>query len=166
MEALISEASLADIPLLETILYGMGSSKENLYFEKCFSDKRQIFIIQSQTGHSAGYVQLNWTPSYARFRRFGIPETQDLNILPQFRCQGLGAYLVAHCEALARLKGHQEIGISVGLYGNYGAAQRLYMKRGYIPDGAGIAYDDIPVRAFDLRPVDDLLTLKMIKPLT
>ena len=29
------------------------------------------------------------------------------------------------------------VGIGVGLYEDYGPAQRLYIKRGYIPDGKG-----------------------------
>lgn len=30
------------------------------------------------------------------------------------------------------------VGVSVGLYYDYGNAQLLYVKRGYIPDGRGI----------------------------
>ncbi len=65
------------------------------------------------------------------------------------------------------------MGISVGLNQSYGPAQRLYVKKGYIPDGAGMCYDDVPVRTADLRStlwhranvLDHLLTIKMIKNL-
>jgi hypothetical protein len=65
------------------------------------------------------------------------------------------------------------MGISVGLNQSYGPAQRLYVKKGYIPDGAGMCCDDVPVREGELRttlllrPVslDSLLTIKMIKDL-
>lgn len=30
--------------------------------------------------------------------------------------------------------------LSVGLHNGYGAAQRMYVKRGYIPDGTGAWY--------------------------
>lgn len=31
-----------------------------------------------------------------------------------------------------------EVCIGVGLHGGYGSAQRMYVKRGYIPDGSGV----------------------------
>lgn len=156
----IVEAFKGDIPLLERIAAGMGGRKEEGYFEKCFAEKRRIF-----TAGEAGYVQLNWHPAYAGFRRFDIPEVQDLCVLPDFRNRGIGGRLVAHCEQVVRTAGKAAVGISVGLYAAYGPAQSLYVKMGYVPDGAGIAYDDVPVRALELRPVDDLLTLKMVKKL-
>ena len=33
------------------------------------------------------------------------------------------------------------VGIGVGLYPDYGSAQRLYIKRGYLPDGHGATYN-------------------------
>lgn len=32
--------------------------------------------------------------------------------------------------------------IGVGLHAGYGSAQRMYVKRGYIPDGSGVWYRD------------------------
>jgi uncharacterized protein YijF (DUF1287 family) len=77
------------------------------------------------------------------------------------------------CEALVREAGKTEIGISVGLNQGYGPAQRLYVKKGYIPDGTGVCCDDVPVRAGEMRTtilrhplsLDNLLTLKMVKNL-
>lgn len=37
------------------------------------------------------------------------------------------------------------IGIGFGLYADYGTAQRMYIKRGFVPDGRGIMYNDMPV---------------------
>ena len=79
------------------------------------------------------------------------------------RRQGIGALLVERCEMVARQSGKTDIGISVGLYASYGPAQRLYVQRGYVPDGAGITADDVPVRGGEMRPVDDNLTLKLVK---
>ena len=31
------------------------------------------------------------------------------------------------------------------MYADYGTAQRMYVKRGYIPDGRGIMYNNLPV---------------------
>lgn len=30
--------------------------------------------------------------------------------------------------------------LGVGLHSGYGSAQRMYVKRGYIPDGSGVWY--------------------------
>ena len=32
--------------------------------------------------------------------------------------------------------------LGVGLHSGYGSAQRMYVKRGYIPDGSGVWYQD------------------------
>jgi hypothetical protein len=72
---------------------------------------------------------------------------------------------VEFCEDMARKEGFTDMGISVGLYARFGAAQRLYVRKGYVPDGAGVSHDDIPVAAGDVRPIDDLLTLKLVKTL-
>jgi len=158
-----------DIPALDAFARGMGQTHEAGYFARCLGEqaegRRQFFLaVEGET--IAGYVQLNGQPLYAPFRRLGLPEIQDLNVLPDYRRRGIGERLVDHCEAAARAAGKTAVAISVGLYASYGAAQRLYIRKGYVPDGAGIAYDDEPVRAGDLRPIDDNLTLKLTKVLT
>ena len=42
---------------------------------------------------------------------------------------------------LEAVKKQNKVGIGVGLYDGYGSAQRLYIKRGYIPDGLGVTYN-------------------------
>lgn len=166
----IRKAAIDDLPALEGIARGMGQVHETGYFARCLQEqaegRRQIFLaLEGAAGAAAGYVQLNDYPLYAPFRRFGMPEIQDLNVLPDYRQRGIGAQLVAYCEEVARAAGKADIAISVGLHASFGAAQRLYVRAGYVPDGAGIAYDDVPVRAGEMRPIDDNLTLKMTKSL-
>lgn len=55
------------------------------------------------------------------------------------------------------------IGIGFGLYASYGTAQRLYTKRGYIPDGRGLMYDNLPAVPGSQVRVDDELTLYLTK---
>ncbi len=74
-----------------------------------------------------GYVIVNWI-LYPPFRRLGIPEIQDLNVIPAARKRGIGDSLVAWCEDHAQKSGKQEMAIS-GLYARYGAAQRLCVRR-------------------------------------
>jgi GNAT superfamily N-acetyltransferase len=165
---IIRKADTADLPVLERIAAEMGAAHEDGYFARCLQEQavqRRTVYIALQDGVALGYVQLNWQPIYAPFRRLGIPEIQDLNVIPAQRQRGAGGLLVDHCENAARLTGATDIGISVGLYPRYGAAQRLYVKKGYVPDGGGITYDDVAVRAGDRCTVDDNLTLKLVKSL-
>ena len=165
-----------DLDGLYRVAADMEMINESKYFEKCFVEqkveKRNILVAEL-SGRLIGYVQLNWTPLYSTFRRLDIPEVQDLNVIPDARGQGIGGRLVDVCEEIVRKAGRPEIGISVGLCQRYGAAQRLYVKKSYIPDGAGICYNDVPLGAGDLwstlwrRPMsaDNLLTLKLVKVL-
>lgn len=146
----------------------MRNAKDVTYFEVNFDEQdkglREIFIMEHE-GKSAGYCILNWNPKYGYFRTAEIPETQDLNVLPDFRRKGLATAMIAHCENLAKAKGKRLMGISVGLHGGFGAAQILYAKLGYIPDGQGITYDRKMVSSGEFKPVDDNLCLMMVKTL-
>ena len=162
----IRQAKASDIEGLHRIAAAMGATHEPGYFERCLAEQaemKRIILVAENTADLTGYVQLIWQPLYPPFRRLDIPEIQDLNVIPVARRQGLGEKLVDTCEDLARAAGKAAIGIGVGLYPRYGAAQRLYIRKGYMPDGAGVCYDDVPVKAGDLRAVDDLLTLKLVK---
>ncbi|MFH1157628.1 MAG: GNAT family N-acetyltransferase [Pseudomonadota bacterium] len=172
----IRPAVEADLDGLYRIAADMEMVNEPEYFEKCFAEQKagkRIIFVAGSCGRLIGYVQLNWTPLYPTFKRLNIPEVQDLNVVPDARGQGIGGRLVDACEKIVRKAGKPEIGISVGLCQRYGAAQRLYVKKAYVPDGAGVCYDDVPLRAGELwstlwrRPTgaDNLLTLKLVKVL-
>ena len=70
----------------------------------------------------------------------------DFNVLPFYRRLGVGSKLLQTAETEAFNK-KNVVGLGVGLYGGengegYGAAQQFYVKRGYIPDGKGITYQN------------------------
>jgi GNAT superfamily N-acetyltransferase len=110
----------------------------------------------------AGYVTVNWRPSYPFFAEQGIPEIQDLNVLPAFRRRGIGTALLAHAEMhVAHCS--NVAGLGVGLHPGYNAAQRLYGKQGYIADGRGITYKDRYLREGEQVLLDDDLLLHLIK---
>lgn len=165
-----------DIQDLYRIAEDMQAKHEANYFERCLAEqdeKKRIVFIARQDDKAVGYAQLIWTPLYSTFRRLGIPEIQDLNVIPEMRGQGIGGKLVDTCEILAREAGNPEMGISVGLDQSYGPAQRLYVRKGYIPDGAGVCCDEVPVRTGELRvtilrhplSLENILTIKMVKSL-
>ncbi|MCB1782794.1 MAG: GNAT family N-acetyltransferase [Alphaproteobacteria bacterium] len=138
------------------------------HYERCFErhENGEIsIIIATVDGHYAGFCMFNRQPKYSLFKKVGLPEIQDLNVLSSFRRQGIGQALVMFCEDLARRESYEEVGIGVGLDSSYGSAQRLYARMGYIPDGTGVSYDRKPVERGALRPIDDHLCLMMTKVL-
>lgn len=168
MEIAVRRATLADqdhIRALESVLKSRAEADfAELLFASVTEGGRSV-ILGFLDGRAAGYVVLNWAPDYGLFARLNIPELQDLNVLPEDRRHGLGARLVAACEKLARERGHSDIGLAVGLTQSYGAAQRLYVRLGFLPDGQGVTYNRQSVKPGDMRRVDDDLCLMMVKNL-
>ena len=93
-----------------------------------------------------------------------ISEIMDLNVLPAFRKQVVGSKLLDVAEEMASTKTGQ-VGIGVGLYGDYGSAQRLYVKHGYVPDGRGVTYNYQPITPGNKVALDDELVLWFVKRL-
>jgi GNAT superfamily N-acetyltransferase len=111
-----------------------------------------------------GYVTVLWRSAYLPFQEAGIPEICDLNVLPQFRCNHVGTALMDAAESLVAARS-TTVGLGVGLYADYCAAHLMYLKRGYRPDGRGIAYESTPVAPGTTVRVDDDLTLMMMRKL-
>lgn len=123
--------------------------------------ERDAFVA-TVDGVLAGYVTLTWEPAYDHGP--GIPEVQDLNVLPHFRRRGIGNALMDAAEARAAERS-AIVGIGVGLYADYGSAQRMYVRRGYLPDGRGLMYDWKPVPPGEMVRLDDDATLMFTKSL-
>ncbi len=160
---MIKTATPQDIEELQVIADAAQSRKDPDYFKKCI-EERDVFII-SHDDMPAGYCMLNWAPKYQPFRSMDIPEIQDLNVIPEKRRLGLATALIDHCEKQAIGKDSDMIGIGVGMTKDYGYAQRLYVKLGYMPDGNGLTYDRQGVSHGQTIIIDDELSLMMIKNL-
>ena len=122
-------------------------------------------LVASAGSLFAGYVTVLWRSGYLPFRDAGIPEIQDLNVLPRFRRQHVGTALMDAAESAIRAR-TGVAGIGVGLYEDYGPAQLMYLKRGYLPDGRGLACRFTTVPPGATVRVDDDLTLMMTRALT
>lgn len=109
-----------------------------------------------------GFVILNHEPKYPLYARMGIPEIQDIFVLPNYRGQGVATALIRHCEAMTNT---DMIGISVPVSPQFGAAQCLYAKLGYRPDGQGVTYDRQHVYHNSSVQVDENLCLMLLKDL-
>ncbi|MFW2570319.1 hypothetical protein ACN4Z3_05465 [Legionella sp. 29fVS95] len=84
--------------------------------------------------------------------------------MPPYRKKGIGSCLLARAEHESAKKSTR-CGLGVGLYGDYGQAQRLYIKRGYLPDGLGITSHYNDVVPGGRYAVDDDLVLWLTKKL-
>ena len=164
----IYQASHDDLTTLWDISIALKQGKMQGYYERCLERQESgdlALYVMASTGQAVGYAVLNWQPKYPMFKALGIAEIQDLNVLLNYRRRGFATQMIAHCEAVARDKGHEEIGIGVGMNRSFGAAQRLYVQLGYVPDGQGVNYDRKVMEESEFRPNDDQLCLMMVKEL-
>jgi len=164
-EATIRTLSQSDIPLIVAKFAEYNWPKPSSTFEKYLQEQdlggRLIWVAHVED-QFAGYITLKWQSNYQPFRKGKIPEIIDLNVLPPFRNCGIGSQLLETAEAAASMQS-TIVGIGVGLYNDYGAAQRLYVKRGYVPDGRGITYNYQPIIPGNHAPLDDDLVLWFTK---
>jgi GNAT superfamily N-acetyltransferase len=128
------------------------------------ADGSYNLIVARIDGRIVGYTGIHWASDYPPFAAAGIPEINDFNVLPEFRRRGFGSALLDEAESRIALRS-EVAGVGVGLYGDYGSAQRLYVKRGYLPDGLGITRDGVPVVAGTSVPIDDDTVLWFTKRL-
>ena len=113
----------------------------------------------------AGYLTVLWKSEYPPFEERNIPEIVDFNVLIKFRNRRVGTLLMDAAEDLIRARSGTA-GIGVGLTADYGAAQRLYVKRGYVPDGLGLSQSGKYLKYGDKITINDELTLRFTKKLT
>ena len=127
--------------------------------------QERVVLLAVQPEGILAYGSILWSSPYQPFRELGIPEIQDLVVSEFHRRQGIGSRLIVALEQRARKRGCLQVGLGVGLYADYGAAQRLYVKLGYIPDGRGLSHKYFPARGGSNVRVDDDLLLWLVKSL-
>lgn len=155
----------SDPPTIAAAFKIMGWNKPESQYERYLHEQaagtRTCFVAVLD-GQFAGYVTINWEPTYFGFADLNIPEIQDLNVLATYRRKSIASRLLDRAEGeAARRSG--VVGIGVGLHPGYNAAQRLYAKRGYIPDARGITYQNRLVEEGARVVVDDDLVMHLTK---
>ncbi|WP_229720382.1 GNAT family N-acetyltransferase [Oceanobacillus neutriphilus] len=129
------------------------------------SNKERIIIVAEVQNKLAGYVTLLDQADTGPFAEKDIPEIVDFNVLINFQKRGIGSKLMDVIEALAKEKSNF-VSLAVGINRSYGTAQRMYVKRGYIPDGTGAWYNGVSLEPYALCANDDDLLLYFLKNLT
>lgn len=156
-----------DPDVISAAMAALGWDKPVSQYEKYLDQQRageRDVLVATVDDEYAGYVTVRWESPYEPFN--GIPEIQDFNVLPKFRRRGIGTGLMDAAEALVAERS-DVVAIGVGLYADYGTAQRMYVRRGYIPDGRGILYNLNPVPPGEMVRNDDdaiLMFSKSLRP--
>lgn len=127
------------------------------------SGERDV-VLATVNEEFAGYLTIQWSSTYQPFREADIPEVVDFNVLRKFQRMGIGTILMDEAE-LRIGKVSDIVGIGVGLVEDYGPAQVLYARRGYIPDGRGATYQGQTIAYHSHLTAGDDLILHMTKKL-
>ena len=156
-----------DIPVIAQAFAELGWNKPASQYKRYLMEQRYevrdvyIAFVKEQF---AGYLTICWKSTYGPFREKNIPEIVDFNVLPGFRRMGIGSRLMDKAEnAIARIS--PIAGIGVGMTPDYGAAQRLYVLRGYIPDGLGLHWRDHFIHYNEQVTIDDDVAIYLTKEL-
>ena len=115
-------------------------------------EEGSTYLVAWDGDQPVGHAHIAWAGTH-----LGLPEIQDVFVLPERRRRGIGAQLTLAAEEEARARGWDSISLSVSQQGN-AAATLLYAKLGYVDAGVE------PVRVSGVitlrgRPVevDDIL---------
>ena len=131
------------------------------YWQESLAGTRLVLLAENSR-QFAGYLTILWESHYPPFQAAGIPEIVDFNVLIKFRRMKIGSALMQAAEQ--RIARRAPVaGIGVCMHVDYGAAQILYARRGYVPDGRGIYYRDHYPQYGERVGNDDDLVLHLTK---
>lgn len=150
----------------EERLQGWDSSTDKFEMRlKDTEERKSIALVAEYNGVPAGYINVYPNSEWGAFANQGYPEIVDFGVLEKFRRKGIGSILMDVAEKLAA-EYSDTVYLGVGLHSGYGSAQRMYVKRGYIPDGTGVWYKDKVCEPYDTACAnDDDLILYLSKKL-
>ena len=129
------------------------------------AEGKSVALVAEYNNSVAGYINIYPDSSWGAFGGKGYPEIIDFGVLEKYRNHGIGTKLMDVAEQVAA-RYAKIVYLGVGLHSGYGSAQRMYIKRGYIPDGTGIWYKDRICKPYESSIAnDDDLVLYLSKEL-
>ena len=157
----MQESDIKDLSL-GFISQGWPGREEILarYFLKQESGEREVLVAEVESA-VAGYITILPSAKHGPFAEI-YPELSDFNVFKPFQNQGIGNLLMEEAEKRVKLVS-DKVTLGVGLHSGYGPAQRLYIKRGYIPDGTGVWYRNQPLEMNATSQNNDDLVLYLVK---
>ena len=132
------------------------------YFLEQECGERGVLVAEVE-GALAGYITILSCAKQGPFAGTA-PELSDFNVFEPFQNQGIGNLLLEEAENRVKLIS-DKVTLGVGLHSGYGPAQKLYIKRGYIPDGSGVWYRNQPLEMNATIQNNDDLVLYLSKEL-
>lgn len=147
----------------EEIAQGWHATEEK-YKTRLADDRagKSIALVAEYEGQVAGYINIYLNAIEVDGKRYD--ELVDFGVLEKFRRRGIGTILMDTAEQIVSETG-DTVYLEVGLHNGYGAAQRMYVKLGYIPDGQGVLYKGEVCLPYHPCRNDDDLTLRFSKQL-
>jgi len=156
-----------DIESLHAAFAMQEWERDKSLFERYYREQQEgsrHVVIAECNQQLAGYATIMKEPENGPFRGSGYPEIADFNVFINYQRKGIGNQIMEQCEEIVS-RFSDVVTLGVGMHPGYGPAQRLYVKRGYIPDGSGLWYKEklLPVNAPCIN--DDSLVLYLSKQL-
>ncbi len=91
----------SDPPRIAAAFTNMGWNKPETQYHRYLHEQvagTRTCFVGVIDGQFAGYVTVNWRPTYAGFADLNIPEIQDLNVLTKYRRKGIASRLLDRAE--------------------------------------------------------------------
>ncbi len=164
---ILREMTVNDPAIIAEAFAAQGWDKPTSQYVRYLQESRagrRTNLLADYEGHFAGYVTIVWESDYPPFLQAGIPEITDFNVLIKFRRMKIGTALMDEAERRIALRS-LVAGLGVCLHSDYGAAQALYARRGYIPDARGVYYHGHYPGYGEQVKLDDDLTLYLTRRL-
>lgn len=133
------------------------------YYKEQEDGQRKVFVAEYE-GEVSGLCTLVLNPTEGPWAGMGYPEIVDLTVFFHIHNKGIGTKLLDVAEQEAA-KLADTVYLAVGVHSGYGVAQRIYVKRGYLPDGSGVWYQGKQLEQYAPCVNDDDLLLFMSKTL-
>ena len=121
-----------------------------------------FMFVAEYFNDTAGYAVLYPNAKYGPFANKNIPEISDFIVFTKYQRKGIGNLILDAAEKKA-FELSDKVSLGVGVHSGYGSAQRIYIKRGYIPDGTGAWYNNAPLEPYAECKNDDELILFLVK---
>lgn len=167
-EILIRDMVSSDAQIITDLEIKQGWNQTIDKYNKRLKDQedgKSYAIVAEYKGCIAGYINVYLNSDEGPYKNLGIPEIVDLGVLKEYRNKGIGNKLLDIAEDISS-KHSDQVFLAVGLHNGYGEAQRMYVKRGYIPDGSGVWYEGQVLPQYEKCVNDDSLVLFFAKSLT
>ena len=166
-EIIIRDLVHSDAQILTDEENAQGWDETGEKYEKRLEHQAQgmsISLVAEYKGNVAGYINVYPNSKWGAFANTGYPEIVDFAVLKKYRRNGIGNKLMDIAEKIASEYSDCAY-LGVGLHSGYGSAQRMYVKRGYIPDGGGVWYKERVCPQYADCANDDELVLYLSKNL-